>query len=168
LYWACRPATTAFWAATASRLGFFALSSVRSVADCVTIWASRALRSALAVVSAASFSLISLLMVFSDSCSGVSWFCSDRIVFSAAAIEPLSVPSVATSLATSPSRRVTSAVSLVTAVFAAVRVACSPGSASSSALSSPCFLVISALAAVRSPVSPEGRPPARRSRPSWR
>ena len=32
-YWVCRPVTTAFWAATASRLTFLALSSVRSAED---------------------------------------------------------------------------------------------------------------------------------------
>ncbi|MCU1633253.1 MAG: hypothetical protein JWM61_1905 [Micrococcaceae bacterium] len=107
MYWACRPVRTAFWAATASRLGFLALSKVRSVADSVTILASRAFRSALAVVSAASFALIWVVSVFSEACSGVSWFCSDRIVFSAAVIEELRVTSVVTSLVTSPSRRVT-------------------------------------------------------------
>ncbi len=153
-YWVCRPATTVFCAVTASRLTFLALSSVRSVADSVTILASRAFRSALAVVSAASLSLICVLSVFSEVCSGVSWFCSDRMVFSAAVIEVLRVPSCVTSLVTSPSSLVTSAVCSVTAVFAAVRVACSAGRASSSALSSPCFLAISAFAAVRSPVRP--------------
>jgi hypothetical protein len=56
-YWACRPATTVFCAVTASRLIFLALSSARRVAVWVTILASSAFRSALAVVSAASFSL---------------------------------------------------------------------------------------------------------------
>jgi len=49
-----------------------ALSNVRSVASWVTISASIRDRSALAVVSAASFSLICVLSVFSDVCSGVS------------------------------------------------------------------------------------------------
>jgi hypothetical protein len=64
--------------------------------------------------------------VFSEFCSGVSWFCRLRMVFSAAVIELLRVPRVVTSLVTSPSSRVTSAVSVVTAVFAAVSVACRP------------------------------------------
>jgi hypothetical protein len=69
-YSVCRPVRAVFCAATASRLGFLALSKVRSVADAVTILASRAFRSALAVVSAASFSLICWVSVFSEVCSG--------------------------------------------------------------------------------------------------
>jgi hypothetical protein len=56
--------------------------------------------------------------VFSEVCSGVSWFCSERMVFSAAVIAVLTVPRLATSLLTSPSTLVTSAVCAVTALFA--------------------------------------------------